>query len=80
MKSNELILMFIKNLALADHMGDVADDAECVLKMLGVDAGEWGNLDQLGENLGQMGVKWMFEIGDYNEIRVDDPPELGEQQ
>lgn len=79
MKCNELILIFIRNISLADHLGDVADDIDSILKMLGVDAGSWGNLDELGDNLGNMGVKYMHELGNYNNIRVDDPPIIGER-
>jgi len=64
--------MFIRSLALADHLGDVANDVDWVLKMMGVDAGSWGNLDELGEKLGDMGVKYMHELGDYNLIHVTD--------
>lgn len=76
MKSNELILIFIRNLALADHLGDVGDDVDSLLKMLDVKVGLWGSLDELGEILGDVGVRYMYELGNYNDIRVDDPPIL----
>lgn len=79
MKSNELILSFVRNLSLADHLGDVADDVDILLKILDVDAGTWDSLDELGENLDKIGVKYMFELGNYNDIRVDDPPLLSEE-
>jgi len=51
----EIILKFIGSLTLADHMGDVTNDIEQVLGLLGIKI-EWNDLTELGTALGNMGV------------------------
>lgn len=51
----EILLQFVASLTLGDHMGDVANDVDAVLRKLGVDV-EWESLDQLGSALGERGV------------------------
>lgn len=50
-----LLLQFIGSLTLCDHMGDVSDNVNEVLNRLGLDI-EWSEFNQLGSELGKMGV------------------------
>lgn len=54
-----LLLSFIGSLTLCDHMGDVTNDIDDVLKKLGLDI-EWDELHELGVALGKMGVKTQY--------------------
>ena len=58
----ELLLGLIGSITLADHLGDVAADVQHVLKMLGApyDSLEWGALNELGPELGKLGVKTLY--------------------
>jgi hypothetical protein len=55
----DLLLSFIGDLTLADHMGDVSNDITQVLKRLGIDI-EWDELNDLRKQLGKMGVKTLY--------------------
>lgn len=55
----DLLLTFIASLTLSDHMGDVADDVDYVLKQLGLEM-EWDGLDELGTKLGEMGITTLY--------------------
>jgi hypothetical protein len=50
-----LILSFIGSLCLADHMGDVSNEIDTVLKVLGHDHG-WDDFEELMTWLGKRGV------------------------
>lgn len=50
-EGRNLILQFIGSLTLADHMGDVADDIQYVLKKLGMNDIEWEDLVELRSEL-----------------------------
>lgn len=68
-----LMLSFIASLTLADHMGDVSNDVEMVLKRLGVEI-EWGEWDELGRALGRIGVKTLYgtDLTDGEEDEIED--------
>ena len=52
----DLILQFIASLALCDHMGDVADDVDVMLKRLGIEI-EWHEWSELLDALDEMGIQ-----------------------
>lgn len=54
-----LILSFSYSLAMDDHMGDVADDVDTVLKKIGVNI-EWGEFPKLRRELEAMGIKSIY--------------------
>ncbi len=54
-EARTLLLQFIGSLTLCEHMGDVSNDVETVLKRLGVQV-DWDDLDELGDHLGEMGI------------------------
>ena len=54
-KDNELLLQFIASITLADHLGDVWDDVDAVLKKLEIDY-EWDDSSDLGQWLGKNGI------------------------
>lgn len=65
MKSDrDILLSLIGSLTLCDHMGDVADDVNEALKQIGLKI-EWDEWRQLGDALGKMGVKtiWNTDLG-----------------
>jgi hypothetical protein len=66
----ELLLSFIASLTLADHMGDVADDVNCVLKRLGMEI-EWDEWADLGDEMAKLGVKTLYGTS----LRDDDDAE-----
>ncbi|KKK84011.1 hypothetical protein LCGC14_2787650 [marine sediment metagenome] len=59
MDYRKLLLQFIGSLTLADHLGDVSDDIDTVLKRLDVSV-EWDELGELGDALGKMGVTTLY--------------------
>lgn len=66
MTDRELLLSLLASLTFCDHMGDVADCVDRVMKQLGIeyeDTGEW-ELD-VGRALHLLGVKTLYgtEIG-----------------
>lgn len=67
-----LILAFVGSLTLADHMGDVSNDVEQVLKLLGVKI-EWYEWGELGSALGKMGVTTLYgtSLSDDDEVIED---------
>lgn len=54
----ELLLQFISSMAQADHLGDAANDAEQVLRLLGPPYSElkWDDFDDLQRHLAGMGI------------------------
>ena len=58
-RERTLLLQFIGSLTLADHLGDVSNDIDAVLKRLGLDI-EWHELSDLGKRLGEMGVTTLY--------------------
>lgn len=58
----ELLLSFIASLTLADHIGDVGDDAFKVLKKLGIivpdDDGDW-QVD-VAKEMSRRGIKTLY--------------------
>lgn len=54
-----LLIKFVASLTLCEHMGDVADDIETVLDLLGLEL-EWEDLDELREKLHKMGVTTLY--------------------
>lgn len=54
-----LLLAFIASLTLADHMGDVSNEVEEVLRCLGLKI-EWDEMHELGTALGKMGVTTLY--------------------
>lgn len=50
-----VLLQFIGSLTLCDHMGDVSNDVDTVLKKIGIDI-EWNEWHELGHALGDMGI------------------------
>ena len=58
-EGRNLILSFIGSLTLCDHMGDVSNDVDWVLKRLGLEI-EWNEFYELGNALGKMGVKTLY--------------------
>lgn len=66
----KLLLQFIGSLTLCDHMGDVADGINLVLKKLGIEIGEWYDYSDLRKELDKMGVTTLYGTaldGDDNE-------------
>lgn len=55
-----LLLQFIASLTLCDHLGDVADDINCVLKRLDYNI-KWDDLSELGDELGKLGITTLYE-------------------
>ncbi len=59
----KLVLSFIGSLTLCDHMGDVGNDVESVLEILGLDLDgdePWDELSDLGDRLGRMGITTLY--------------------
>ena len=54
------LLSWIKTLTLADHIGDVCNDLDTLLKKLGVTE-RWDELYELSDVLTRMGVKYLHE-------------------
>lgn len=54
-----LLLKFIHSLTVCDHMGDVADDIDAVLKRMGEKI-EWGDLYQLGQEMEKRGIPTLW--------------------
>ncbi len=50
-----VLLKFIASLTLCDHMGDVCDDINEVLKQLDIDI-DYEDLSDLGSKLGEIGI------------------------
>lgn len=67
----DILLRFIASLTLCEHMGDVADDIETVLDILGIKL-EWEDLYDLRMKLGKMGIKTL-----YGTALIDDEDEDG---
>lgn len=59
MTDREILLSFIASLTLCDHMGDVGDDIEKVLKLMGEDIA-FDDLRDLADALGARGVKTLY--------------------
>ena len=60
MEENELLLSFIKSLCLADHIGDVGNDIDTVLRLkLEMDI-EWEDLNDLYNKLDKRNIKTLF--------------------
>jgi hypothetical protein len=59
-----LLLQFIGSLTLCDHMGDVADDVNEVMKRMGVKI-KWDDWSDLGKSLHKLGVATLYgtELG-----------------
>jgi hypothetical protein len=55
----ETLLQLIASLTLCDHMGDVANDVDIVLKRLGISF-EWDELSEVGDKLGEMGITTLY--------------------
>lgn len=66
-----LLLEFIGSLTLAEHMGDVRENIDTVLKRLGVKI-EYETLSELGDALGDMGVTTLYGSS------LEKEPEAGE--
>jgi hypothetical protein len=64
------VLSFIGSLTLADHPGDVCNNIDTVLKRIGWNGGEWGDLEELGELLGREGVTTLYGTS----LRDEDDP------
>jgi len=58
-ESRDLLLSFIASLTLCDHMGDVCDDVDEVLKRLG-EQEDWDEWVDLQRNLAKKGVKTLW--------------------
>lgn len=54
-----LLLQFIGSLTLADHLGDVGNDIETVLKRLDLKI-DWDEPHELGQALGKMGITTLY--------------------
>jgi hypothetical protein len=59
MSDRELLLSFIASITLADHLGDVANEVNVVLKKLGLDV-DWSEWSELGDALHEMGVTTLY--------------------
>ena len=59
MDYKELLLQFIASLCLCDHMGDVSNDVDFVLKKLGIDV-EWDDFYELGNWCGEQGITTLY--------------------
>ncbi len=55
----KLLLQFIGSLTVCEHMGDVSNDVDTVLRRLGV-TGEWDDWPELADHLHSMGVTTLF--------------------
>ena len=60
MEYRELLLKFIASLTLCEHMGDVFDDIDVVLKRIGVNE-EWNDETDLKLILDKIGVKKLYD-------------------
>ena len=56
-ESKALILSFLAGLTLCDHMGDVGNEMQDVLKRIGLGDIHWDDEGELGTALAKMGVK-----------------------
>ena len=54
-----LLLSFIGSLTLCDHMGDVSNDVDFILKELGYDV-EWDDLNELSDWCGEQGIETLY--------------------
>jgi hypothetical protein len=54
-----LLLQFLGSLTLCDHMGDVSDDMDVVMKQLDLGI-EWDDLGTLGDALGKLGITTLY--------------------
>lgn len=65
----QLLLQFIGSLTMCDHMGDVGEDVEKVLKLAKIDIDEWEDWSDLRNSLGKMGVTTLYgtELGSDDE-------------
>jgi hypothetical protein len=61
MSQKALILSFIKNLTLDEHMGDVADTIQAMLWRLGMSL-EWDDMYDLREKLDGIGVPNWYDM------------------
>lgn len=60
LSDRDILLRLIGSITLADHLGDVAGYVEEALKLAKVDVPEWGDLDELGGQLGEMGIPTLY--------------------
>lgn len=67
----QLLLRFIGSLTLADHMGDVSNDIDFVLRRIMPDIGEWEELSDLGDELGRRGITTLYGTS----LAPEDEPE-----
>jgi hypothetical protein len=65
-----LILQFIASLCLCDHMGDVSNDVDVMLKRLG-HAPEWDDLSDLMKWLHKRGVTTLYGTSLESDSNVD---------
>lgn len=63
-----LLLSFFRQLALCDHMGDVGNEADTVLRILGIDA-NWRDFSELAHKLEALGVPKLCEL--YDQWKAD---------
>lgn len=55
-----LLLQLIGSLTLCDHMGDVSNDVDFVLKKLGIEIEDWDEMYELASKLGEMGITTLY--------------------
>jgi len=55
----DILLKFVASLTLCEHMGDVADDIETVLDIIGIKL-KWEDLYDLRRKLGKMGITSLY--------------------
>jgi hypothetical protein len=67
-ESRSHLLSWVRSLTLADHIGDVANDVDRLLKDLGVNV-EWDELSELDTELGKLGVNYRHEAASKPDLR-----------
>ena len=68
-EKDELILQFVASYTLADHLGDVSDDVDVLLKKIGFNE-EWDDEMELCDLLAKKGITTLY--GTSLEVYDDD--------